>query len=80
MVRENPDGTKTPLTMPNHSTLKSLPFALFAYGEARKTLMSAPIHIIRCHPPTRLSSGPQPPAAAGTEVRSRIERKTVTGE
>lgn len=23
MVRENPDGTKTPLTMPNHSTLKS---------------------------------------------------------
>ncbi|MDD5483674.1 MAG: type II toxin-antitoxin system HicA family toxin [Kiritimatiellae bacterium] len=23
MIRENPDGTKTPLTMPNHSTLKS---------------------------------------------------------
>ncbi|MCI5148975.1 MAG: hypothetical protein D3916_06235 [Candidatus Electrothrix sp. MAN1_4] len=23
MVRENPDGTKTPLTMPNHSKLKS---------------------------------------------------------
>ncbi|MFC1461523.1 type II toxin-antitoxin system HicA family toxin [Verrucomicrobiota bacterium] len=22
MIRENPDGTKTPLTMPNHSTLK----------------------------------------------------------
>ena len=23
MVRENPDGTKTPLTMPNHPTIKS---------------------------------------------------------
>ncbi len=23
MLRENPDGTKTPLTMPNHATLKS---------------------------------------------------------
>lgn len=23
MVRENPDGTKTPLTMPNHATLKA---------------------------------------------------------
>jgi predicted RNA binding protein YcfA (HicA-like mRNA interferase family) len=23
MQRENPDGTKTPLTMPNHCTLKS---------------------------------------------------------
>lgn len=23
MVRENPDGTKTPLTMPNHLRLKS---------------------------------------------------------
>jgi predicted RNA binding protein YcfA (HicA-like mRNA interferase family) len=23
MVRENPDGTRTPLTMPNHPTLKS---------------------------------------------------------
>lgn len=23
MVRENPDGTRTPLTMPNHSRLKS---------------------------------------------------------
>ena len=23
MIRENPDGTKTPLTMPNHPTLKS---------------------------------------------------------
>lgn len=23
MVRENPDGSKTPLTMPNHPTLKS---------------------------------------------------------
>ena len=23
MVRENPDGTKTPLTMPNHSKIKS---------------------------------------------------------
>jgi len=23
MSRENPDGTKTPLTMPNHRTLKS---------------------------------------------------------
>jgi predicted RNA binding protein YcfA (HicA-like mRNA interferase family) len=23
MVRENQDGTKTPLTMPNHSTIKS---------------------------------------------------------
>ena len=23
MVRENPDGTKTPLTMPNHPKLKS---------------------------------------------------------
>jgi len=22
MVRQNPDGTRTPLTMPNHSTLK----------------------------------------------------------
>lgn len=22
MIRENPDGTKTPLTMPNHSRLK----------------------------------------------------------
>ena len=23
MVRDNPDGTKTPLTMPNHRTLKA---------------------------------------------------------
>ena len=23
MIRENPDGTKTPLTMPNHPTLKA---------------------------------------------------------
>ncbi len=23
MVRENPDGTKTPLTMPNHRTIKA---------------------------------------------------------
>jgi predicted RNA binding protein YcfA (HicA-like mRNA interferase family) len=23
MIRENPDGSKTPLTMPNHSILKS---------------------------------------------------------
>jgi len=23
MIRENPDGTKTPLTMPNHPVLKS---------------------------------------------------------
>ncbi|MCQ3935587.1 MAG: type II toxin-antitoxin system HicA family toxin [Chloroflexi bacterium] len=23
MLRENPDGTKTPLTMPNHRTIKS---------------------------------------------------------
>jgi predicted RNA binding protein YcfA (HicA-like mRNA interferase family) len=23
MVRENPDGTRTPLTMPNHRTIKS---------------------------------------------------------
>jgi predicted RNA binding protein YcfA (HicA-like mRNA interferase family) len=23
LVRENPDGTKTPLTMPNHSNIKS---------------------------------------------------------
>jgi predicted RNA binding protein YcfA (HicA-like mRNA interferase family) len=23
MIRENPDGTKTPLTMPNHSIIKS---------------------------------------------------------
>ena len=23
MIRENPDGTKTPLTMPKHATLKS---------------------------------------------------------
>ena len=23
MIRENPDGTRTPLTMPNHPTLKS---------------------------------------------------------
>ena len=23
MLRENPDGTKTPLTMPNHSIIKS---------------------------------------------------------
>ena len=23
MVRDNPDGTRTPLTMPNHRTLKS---------------------------------------------------------
>jgi len=23
MVRQNPDGTRTPLTMPNHSTLKA---------------------------------------------------------
>ena len=26
MIRENPDGTKTPLTMPNHSSLKSFAF------------------------------------------------------
>ncbi len=23
MIRENPDGTKTPLTLPNHSAIKS---------------------------------------------------------
>ncbi|HHN65152.1 MAG TPA: type II toxin-antitoxin system HicA family toxin [Nitrospirae bacterium] len=23
LIRENPDGTKTPLTMPNHSRIKS---------------------------------------------------------
>jgi hypothetical protein len=23
MVRDNPDGTKTPLTMPNHRTIKA---------------------------------------------------------
>ena len=23
MIRENPDGSKTPLTMPNHSKIKS---------------------------------------------------------
>jgi len=23
MIRENPDGTKTPLTLPNHATLRS---------------------------------------------------------
>jgi predicted RNA binding protein YcfA (HicA-like mRNA interferase family) len=26
MVRENPDGSRTPLTMPNHRTIKARPF------------------------------------------------------
>jgi len=34
MARQNPDGTRTPLTMPNHSTLKAS--TLRTYSETGK--------------------------------------------
>ena len=43
MVRDNPDGTKTPLTMPNHSTLKAstLRTILTQVGIARDDFLKA---------------------------------------
>jgi len=34
MLRRNPDGTSTPLTLPNHSTLISRAAFLDAYGRS----------------------------------------------
>ena len=47
MIRENPDGTKTPLTMPNHPTLKSSTLAL----SVRKPTFPAPIFCGRMSAP-----------------------------
>lgn len=43
MVRENPDGTRTPLTMPNHSRIKgaTLRTILTQAGIARDNFLSA---------------------------------------
>lgn len=43
MVRENPDGTRTPLTMPNHLTIKSstLRTILTQSGISRKDFLNA---------------------------------------
>jgi len=43
MVRENPDGTRTPLTMPNHSRIKgsTLRTILTQAGIARSEFLSA---------------------------------------
>jgi len=43
MVRENPDGTRTPLTMPNHSRLKgsTLRTILTQAGIARDEFLNA---------------------------------------
>ena len=43
MVRENPDGTRTPLTMPNHSRIKgsTLRAILTQAGIARSEFLSA---------------------------------------
>jgi len=42
MVRDNPDGTKTPLTMPNHRTIKAstLRTILAQVGIARDDFLS----------------------------------------
>ena len=43
MVRDNPDGTKTPLTMPNHRTIKAstLRTILAQVGVARDDFLNA---------------------------------------
>ena len=43
MIRENPDGTNTPLTIPNHPTIKksTLRTILTQSGISRETFMSA---------------------------------------
>lgn len=43
MVRENPDGTNTPLTMPNHPTIKgsTLRTILTQSGISREAFMNA---------------------------------------
>lgn len=43
MVRENPDGTRTPLTMPNHRTIKSstLRTILTQSGISREDFLNA---------------------------------------
>jgi len=43
MVRDNPDGTKTPLTMPNHRTIKAstLRTILAQVGIARDDFLKA---------------------------------------
>jgi predicted RNA binding protein YcfA (HicA-like mRNA interferase family) len=43
MVRDNPDGTKTPLTMPNHRTIKAstLRTILAQVGVARDHFLNA---------------------------------------
>jgi len=43
MSRENPDGTRTPLTMPNHRTIKSstLPTILSQSGISRDDFLKA---------------------------------------
>lgn len=43
MVRENPDGTRTPLTMPNHRTIKgsTLRTILTQIGVSRDDFMEA---------------------------------------
>jgi predicted RNA binding protein YcfA (HicA-like mRNA interferase family) len=43
MLRENPDGTKTPLTIPNHSTIKksTLRTILTQSGISREAFLKA---------------------------------------
>jgi len=43
MLRDNPDGTKTPLTMPNHPSLKksTLPTILTQSGISREAFLNA---------------------------------------
>lgn len=43
MLRENPDGTKTPLTMPNHPTIKksTLRTILTQCGVSREAFLKA---------------------------------------
>lgn len=43
MVRENPDGTRTPLTMPNHRTIKgsTLQTILTQVGISREDFLKA---------------------------------------
>src|SRR2546430_4640739 len=40
MARQNPDGNRTPLTMPNHSTLKASTCARFAHNPVSRGQIS----------------------------------------
>jgi len=39
MIRENPDGTKTPLTMPNHERIKGSTLNLSASGDKKRRIL-----------------------------------------